>query len=610
MESDLLSRVGVDKLSEQSIINNKQKRKIGLITSFFQKQDIWFCILIAIALLIKLWKAKYGISEYDEAFYLSVPHRMFLGDRLFVEEWHPSQMSGFLLYPFFILYMRIFSSTEGIQIFFRYIYIAFHFLVVIFIYYRTRKYGFLSVVGSVLYFLFAPFQLLALSYNTLGMDFLILTAVIMITTNGKKKIFQYIIAGSFFALAVLCCPYLIVGYFGFFIVVLVVRLSKKQDDSYQAFSFRSFLGFSIGCVIIATLFFSYVLSKTSIMQVIASLKYVLSDPGHLPVSIFDKTIDYFGQFLITTNPLYLIPLFIYIVGFVVLLFDKKRIAHRTIYLIIASIFCCAFLIFCRNILFNAFMIPISFLGLYAFVLSKEKRIKIFVWGYLLGIVYSLAINYSSNTGIYAKGISFSLSTFFSFIFINDILRDSFLGIRQKHLKDILMASFVSLAILLFAGIEVSDAVNHCLWDGNVIHPIELGANIEEGPSKGIVTTYSRKELYDSIYNDVELLKKENHTTILCLTNQAWIYLALEDFDYGTYSAWLPENETTLSRLEDYYSTNPNKVPYYVYIPDTGRWDDIVVPVQFFESKGYTRKKINSGYILQGENDRDPFSTNN
>ena len=61
------------------------------------RADGLFFLLFAAALALALWKVPYGFGWYDEAFYLTIPHRLTLGDALFLDEWHLSQMSGLLL---------------------------------------------------------------------------------------------------------------------------------------------------------------------------------------------------------------------------------------------------------------------------------------------------------------------------------------------------------------------------------------------------------------------------------------------------------------------------------------------------------------------------------
>ena len=71
---------------------------------------IFICLFIA-ALAFMLWKCRFGLGGSDEAFYLTIPHRLCLGDELFRDEWHLSQLSAFFTLPFVSLYRAVNGST-------------------------------------------------------------------------------------------------------------------------------------------------------------------------------------------------------------------------------------------------------------------------------------------------------------------------------------------------------------------------------------------------------------------------------------------------------------------------------------------------------------------
>ena len=77
-------------------------------------QHILFICLLSAAVLFSFWKMRYGFGGNDEAFYLTIPHRLLKGDALFIDEWNLSQMSSILLVPFVWLYTLIAGSTDGI----------------------------------------------------------------------------------------------------------------------------------------------------------------------------------------------------------------------------------------------------------------------------------------------------------------------------------------------------------------------------------------------------------------------------------------------------------------------------------------------------------------
>ena len=190
-----------------------------------------------------------------------------MGDALIKDEWHLSQLSGFLLMPFVWLFTTITGSTEGIILAARVLYIIFHATVSIVIYSRIRKYGYVSVFASVLYFIYTPYDIMAMSYNTMGLDFVTLAGVIMGTASYKKKL-PLIVSGVAFAAAVLCCPYLAVAYILYGICVLIHTFIRNKETKFilksELFAGKTFLFFSIGIFALAAVFLVFALTRVSI----------------------------------------------------------------------------------------------------------------------------------------------------------------------------------------------------------------------------------------------------------------------------------------------------------------------------------------------------------
>lgn len=102
-------------------------------------QHIIFAVLMAFAIGFSLWKCYYGFGGNDESFYLTIPHRLTLGDSLLGDEWHLTQLSGFLLLPFVWLYTMITQSTVGIIFAARVFYVICHAVIVCVIYSRLKS---------------------------------------------------------------------------------------------------------------------------------------------------------------------------------------------------------------------------------------------------------------------------------------------------------------------------------------------------------------------------------------------------------------------------------------------------------------------------------------
>lgn len=545
----------------------------------YKWQDYIFIALIAGGIIFAFWKCVFGFGGNDEAFYLTVPQRFNMGDALIKDEWHLSQLSGFLLMPFVWLFTTITGSTEGIILAARVLYIIFHATVSIVIYTRIRKYGYVSVFASVLYFIYTPYDIMAMSYNTMGLDFVTLAGVIMGTASYKKKL-PLIISGVAFAAAVLCCPYLAVAYILYGICVLIHTFIKNKETKFilksELFAGKTFLFFSIGIFALASVFLVFVLTRVSIKEIFNYLPYLMTDPEHPQIALGARFGMYFKSIYNCHSHFY-IALFSYLVMIVVMIIDRKRKSHRSIYLIVTT----AIVIFCYVLLlpqltystYNAIMFPLIFIGITSYILCENKPKPLFASLFVLGIIYSFAICFSSNQYFYVISMVITASNIASYVFLAQLLRE--MKTTQDNIEYAVWVKrgsflFVAFMIFLQGAFQITVKAEHCFWEsGNTSN---LTAQIKNGPAKGIYTNVNNCNTYEQIYNDLQYYKNKQEDKILFLTSRTWCYLAV-DFPYGTLSAWISgEKPSSVERLKTYYRVNYEEIPKYIYIPKESEWD--------------------------------------
>ncbi|MGN0502641.1 MAG: acyltransferase, partial [Ruminococcus sp.] len=395
----------------------------------YKWQDYLFIALMAGGLIFAFWKCIYGFGGNDEAFYLTVPQRFNMGDALIKDEWHLSQLSGFLLMPFVWLFTTVTGSTEGIILAARVLYILFHSTVSVIIYLRIRKYGYVSVFASVLYFIYTPYDIMAMSYNTMGLDFVTLAGVIMGTASYKKKL-PLIISGVAFAAAVLCCPYLAAAYILYGICMLIHIFIKNKDTKFilksELFAGRTFLFFSIGIFALAAVFLIFALTRVSVKEIVDYLPYLMTDPDHPQIALGTRFSMYFNS-VYNCHSHFKIALFSYLAMIIIMIIDRKRKYHRSLYLIVTT----AIVIFCYVLLlpqltyatYNAIMFPLIFIGITSYILCKNKPKPFFASLFVLGIIYSFAICFSSNQYFYVISMVITASNVASYVFLAQLLRE-------------------------------------------------------------------------------------------------------------------------------------------------------------------------------------------
>lgn len=545
----------------------------------YKWQDYIFIALIAGGIIFAFWKCVFGFGGNDEAFYLTVPQRFNMGDTLIKDEWHLSQLSGFLLMPFVWLFTTITGSTEGIILAARVLYIIFHATVSIVIYSRIRKYGYVSVFASVLYFIYTPYDIMAMSYNTMGLDLVTLAGVIMGTASYKKKL-PLIVSGVAFAAAVLCCPYLAVAYILYGICVLIHTFIRNKETKFilksELFAGKTFLFFSIGIFALAAVFLVFALTRVSIKEIFNYLPYLMTDPEHPQIALGTRFGMYFKS-IYNCHSHFKIALFSYLVMIVVMIIDRKRKSHRSIYLIVTT----AIVIFCYVLLlpqltystYNAIMFPLIFIGITSYILCENKPKPLFASLFVLGIIYSFAICFSSNQYFYVISMVITASNIASYVFLAQLLRE--MKTTQDNIEYAVWVKrgsflFVAFMIFLQGAFQITVKAEHCFWEsGNTSN---LNAQIKNGPAKGIYTNVNNCNTYEQIYSDLQYYKNKQEDNILFLTSKTWCYLAV-DFPYGTLSAWISgEKPSSVERLKTYYRVNYEEIPKYIYIPKDSEWD--------------------------------------
>lgn len=564
----LLFKKIVTFIKEQNNCNNKSKWR-----------DFLFIILMAGGLIFSVWKSFYGFGGNDEAFYLTIPHRLTLGDSFISDEWHLSQLSGFLTLPFTLLYTTIIGSTEGIMLAARFTYIIFHAIVSVIIYIRLRKYGYISVFACVLFFIYTPYNIMAMSYNTMGLDLVTLSGVVMGTAGYKKKL-PLILSGIVFAGAVLCCPYLAFAYIIYGLSVIAHTLIKKKEINLiyksELFSGKTFLFFSIGVFALAAIFLLFALSRVSISEIIKYLPYLMTDPEHPQIAIGTRINSYFKS-VFECHSHFKIAIFSYIAMIIIMIFDRNRKHHRSVYLsVTTAIVIFSYILFIpqlTSVNYNAIMFPMIFIGITSYILCENKPKELFASLFVLSIIYTFAICFSSNQYFYVISMVMTAGNIASYMFLAQLIREMKLSddnITYAPAIKIFSLIFVAFMILMQGSLQITAKVQHCFWDSS---PEKLTSKITDGPAKGIYTNHNNYITYQNIYNDLNYYNTKDKDNILFLSAKTWTYLAVEDFPYATFSAWISgERASSVERLMTYYSLNPENKPKYIYIPKDSEWD--------------------------------------
>ena len=76
-----------------------------------KKMNILAIILILLLSVLNIWKSRYGFCSEDESFIIGLLQRFYSGDKMFIDEWNPAQISIVFLMPIFAVYKQIFNNN-------------------------------------------------------------------------------------------------------------------------------------------------------------------------------------------------------------------------------------------------------------------------------------------------------------------------------------------------------------------------------------------------------------------------------------------------------------------------------------------------------------------
>lgn len=526
-------------------------------------RDGFFIAGTVLLLLFSLWKSRYGLGIYDESFYLTIPYRMCHGDKLFLNEWHVSQLSALLQYPLMKLYLLVHPGTDGIVLDFRRIYIAVNFAAGLLAYRRLKKHGVGAAVAVLLYLLYAPYNIMALSYNSLGLLCGFLCAVYL---AAAAKNSDYTIAGLFFAGLVLCQPLMLAEFAVVYPVLICISLILKRREL-----LRGLLWFLLGCVILAAPVLVYFIFSVGISNILAALPLMLSDPEHdmgelLSVSfIYKSIVDYYlpempaGLKFISRSTLKVLYL-----GFVpiwaAVLLDRSRSRRAALYLSLSALLC-ALIAATYTLLYPYKSTYISYVNYLLFpwllhgvclmpLLTKSERWQLSLF-YALGFLHALSF-LTSNQGGNVFSVALLPACLASIML--SIKYCSSLG-RAKAVP-VFICTAVSAALLLYV------RAGYCFMSPPVS---QFDTQCISGPAAGIYAAEDDAARCDSVSLSMNSKSFDADGNTLFLATDPLFYLCT-DTGLAQYSAWLSFNiDSTPSRLEAYYGLAPDKRPDTIVI---------------------------------------------
>jgi len=579
----------------------------------FAKQDdlnekvykVVFAVLFLAVSVLYIWRLKFGYASNDECFCLSVPYRLTLGDRLIIDEWHPSQLWSVILYPLMKIYTCVVSSTDGIILVFRYIFFITHMCVSCVLLHSIKKLSPIAALFTFLAFsLYSPFNINNFAYNICGLWAVVLLFSVGLMEELHQKQLRYVLMGILIAMLVISNPYCVILYI--FQLFYSIKSAFRDKETY----IKRIIWQHIGIIIVVILFVICLYNGKSPIafakDVWHNLPKMLSDGSHNSKGFLGVLVPILNQ----VKAFYVFWI-VYCALFIAGIINKPRRIAFFCGIVLNALAWMIFMLahegwFVNNALM-AVLAPVG-LAAYAFGSKTADNRRLFCMGWLLSFGYAMCMNLSSNQGMYVIEHGLTLASFASLIFIRDYLKGENILISEyseqakTKVKKALLR--VSLFAVFMVGIlqiskEVYNKINYCFWDDDVNM---LSYTIESGAQKGIVTGPIKGEQYDMEAKEIRELNISDDYYILFYRMKSDGYM-MTDAGFGTMSSFLYEEKSPFSdRIRDWIYLHPEKTPRYIYVDGISALDYFGDEWEEMASEnGYSTTEMESGAILMEKN---------
>ena len=524
-------------------------------------------------------RARYGYIYNDEPFILTLAHRLLKGDALLCDEWHPTQLTGYLNYFITKVYFMFHSSTEGMILNFRYIYVVLWTLTILVIYRRISKYTkkpIITCFACLYLLLFSSMDIMTLSYNFYSLAGVMLCYTFVVTGNKK---WEYFLSGIFYSIATLASPYLSIVFILYYIGYGIYKwiLKKEINNKWKEVTLYLLYGVLVSVVLFVIFFFRH---GGSIDKAIQTLHYVFTDNQYPNKSFAWTILGFLGTAYFKFYLFAFILIGTYLIGKI---FKRKDIRWFEVH-------CALFVLlmpWMRNnyryyYYFNKQIVQMCFLGFHALIINKNRN-KTFTVLYFVGFLFGFVLYATSDLQAIATSIGLCVSGFASFFLIYDCL-------NQYEINNIIKWLCCFGVMIAQINCQVKLRNSKYYWDFDISHnTYEINNSI----AKGIYVTESEYNEYESIYDNLKKYIPE-HSKLCCLSKKPLIFL-MNDSEYNTYSAWISgSKDYKIRRMKAYYKSHLDKMPDYVYVTKDDFDEDYLNEVFI----GYEVNECDDAYILK------------
>lgn len=547
-----------------------------------KRQDLVCLACLFAASLFWLWRIQFGHAQYDESFYLTIPYRLSRGDTLLIDEWHLSQLSGFLLWPLMALYRLCAPGCGHIVLAFRLIWVFFHQLTALLVYLLLRRHSPNAAACSCLIFsLFVPFNVMSLSYNSMGQGAALLLVILF--AEGYDGPGFMAAKGFLLAVLVLCNPYCL---FLYPIILLYLLLGQQVQQAGAHRPIFQLAWFHLGIALLLVPFLTHIArGAQSFSQLLGCLRALMYDPEHLSTPILPNYLSRWES-IVGYYPLFTLAYcFFLLAGW---LSPEKRPFCFSVICLLCGIAALYTALYDNHINFLAFF-P-AFAAWAAFLFFKSRRPGQLFWYGLVPFLYSVCLCKSSNQGGLVIADALLVTACLFPVVAGDFLAENGLLTFQRPLgaakKRLLVLLAVAVCLLLQFVSMVQLLCTYFHSEGGIS---EMPAVMQDGPLAGLRTTENKANFYHQMLAALKAAGPSPEDSVMIAPVLPYGYFVLNS-EIAAPSAWTSAREMNEPKIANYFALNPSKWPDWVIIPVEEIGENVREVeefMDFFEQNGYS-----------------------
>lgn len=532
---------------------------------------IGFCSLLMIAIVLSI-RNLYSFSWSDESFYIAGVHRLFLGGKPFVDEWHSTQFYTVLLLPFYSIYVKLSGGgCEGIYLWARNFYLFLAFLVAYYVFYifrvKARMKMQCCILAGGLVMLYSRANIMGISYHNFFCLSIITASMLLI-----KVFFDYekmsriecgihsIMVGIFTGIGVITIPTALFMVGSLFIILIFFALFRRKNMG----KIHIVIGVLSGMVLDVFGYFAFVLTRVSYRELVSHIGHLFQDSDHEAKSM----IDYFSGLssLICTYGKYIILFIIAAICIRIAAYIRKKYADLYIgnVLLFASIPVLIYSLYAYASSHMGTYIVFGLYGIFLFILFSEegwmKDRKFVRMVSVLGIAAVIMI----GAFMLASATSDPMSAGFVCIsLITLILLDKKTpDLKQKYgrIAEITVTGILLGMFAMTGWVKLSTVYRDAPLS-------QMDTMLGRGPARGLITTAEHADQYNACMDAVDYINKaekgtKENVSVMISKIAPWMYVGM-NIQNGAPTAW--KCGISDSKVEEYFFSHDINCLKYVLV---------------------------------------------